>query len=41
MNAVSSKLTLEAVRKMNAAVDVDKQDPATVAGQFLTANGLK
>ena len=41
MNAVSSKLTIEAMRKMNSAVDLDKQDPATVAGQFLSANGLK
>ena len=41
LNAVSSKLTIEAMRKMNGAVDLDKQDPATVAGQFLSANGLK
>src|SRR3954447_25126076 len=41
LNAVSSKLTVEAMRKMNAAVDLDKQDEAKVAGQFLTANGLK
>ena len=41
LNAVSKKLTLEAMRKMNAAVDIDKQDPAQVAGQFLEANGLK
>src|SRR3954447_5455062 len=37
---VSSKLTLDAIQKMNAAVDVDKQKPAAVARQFLQANGL-
>ena len=41
LNAVSAKLTLEAIRKMNAAVDIDKKDPAEVAGSFLSANGLK
>jgi osmoprotectant transport system substrate-binding protein len=41
MNAVSSKLTLEAMRKMNGAVVLDKQDPAKIADQFLKANGLK
>jgi osmoprotectant transport system substrate-binding protein len=41
LNAVSSKLTVEAMRKMNAAVDLDKQDPAKVADSFLKANGLK
>jgi osmoprotectant transport system substrate-binding protein len=41
MNAVSAKLTNEAMRKMNAAVDLDKQKPADVAGAFLKANGLK
>ena len=41
LNAVSAKLTVEAMRKMNAAVDLDKQDPAKIADQFLTANGLK
>jgi osmoprotectant transport system substrate-binding protein len=41
LNAVSSKLTVEAMRKMNAAVDLDKQDPAKVAASFLSANGLK
>jgi osmoprotectant transport system substrate-binding protein len=40
LNGVSSKLTLEAIQKMNAAVDVDKQKPAAVARQFLQANGL-
>jgi osmoprotectant transport system substrate-binding protein len=41
LNAVSAKLTVEAMRKMNAAVDLDKQDPAKIADQFLKANGLK
>ena len=41
LNAVSAKLTNEAMRKMNAAVDLDKQKPADVAGAFLKANGLK
>ncbi len=40
LNAVSSKLTLPAIRSMNAAVDLDKRDPATVAATFLKANGL-
>lgn len=41
LNDVSAKLTIEAMRTMNAAVDIDKQDPAQVASQFLSANGLK
>jgi osmoprotectant transport system substrate-binding protein len=41
LNAVSSKLTVEAMRKMNGAVDLDQQDEAKVADQFLKANGLK
>ncbi|MGZ4279366.1 MAG: ABC transporter substrate-binding protein [Solirubrobacteraceae bacterium] len=40
LNAVSAKLTNEAMQKMNAAVDLDKQKPADVAKQFLQANGL-
>jgi osmoprotectant transport system substrate-binding protein len=40
LNAVSGKLTVEAMQKMNAAVDLDKQDPKSVAQQFLSANGL-
>jgi osmoprotectant transport system substrate-binding protein len=40
LNAVSALLTLDAIRKMNAAVILDKQAPASVAGQFLKANGL-
>jgi len=40
LNTVTSKLSLEAIQKMNAAVDIDKQKPADVAKQFLQANGL-
>jgi osmoprotectant transport system substrate-binding protein len=40
VNAVTSKLTNEALQKMNGAVDLDKQKPADVAKQFLQANGL-
>lgn len=40
INAVSSKLTLPAIRSMNAAVAVSKDDPAAVAQKFLKANGL-
>src|SRR3954469_20604773 len=41
MNAVTSKLSNEALQKMNGAVDLDKQKPADVAKKFLQANGLK
>jgi osmoprotectant transport system substrate-binding protein len=40
LNAVSATLTTEAMQKMNAAVDLDKQKPADVAKQFLQANSL-
>ena len=40
INAVTSKLTNEALQKMNGAVDLDKQKPADVAKKFLQANGL-
>ena len=40
VNAVSSKLTLPAIIAMNKAVEVDKKSAASVAGQFLKANGL-
>jgi glycine betaine/choline ABC-type transport system substrate-binding protein len=29
------------MQQLNAAVDIQKLDPATVAGEFLKANGLK
>jgi osmoprotectant transport system substrate-binding protein len=40
INKVSSLLTLPAIQKMNAAVALDQQAPATVAREFLHANGL-
>ena len=40
LNAVSAKLTEEAMRRMNAAVDIDKRKPAAVAKAFLEANQL-
>ena len=41
VNAVSAKLTLPAILAMNKATQLNKQNPATVAGAFLKANGLK
>jgi osmoprotectant transport system substrate-binding protein len=40
INAVSAKLSTQALRLMNAAVELDQQSPAPVARQFLAANGL-
>jgi osmoprotectant transport system substrate-binding protein len=40
INAVSAKLSTQALRVMNAAVDLDQQSPSLVARQFLRANGL-
>ncbi|MGB2711007.1 MAG: glycine betaine ABC transporter substrate-binding protein, partial [Conexibacter sp.] len=40
LEAVDATLTTEAMQKMNAAVDIDKQSPADVARQFLEANSL-
>jgi glycine betaine/choline ABC-type transport system substrate-binding protein len=40
VDAVSAKLTNQAMQKMNAAVDIDKNKPADVAMKFLQANGL-
>ncbi|MFZ0040299.1 MAG: glycine betaine ABC transporter substrate-binding protein [Solirubrobacteraceae bacterium] len=40
LNKVSALLTLPAIIKMNAAVQLDQQSPATVAHTFLAANGL-
>jgi osmoprotectant transport system substrate-binding protein len=40
VDAVSAKLTLAAMKQMNKAVAIDKQQPAAVAKQFLQANGL-
>jgi osmoprotectant transport system substrate-binding protein len=41
VNAVSALLSTEAMRRMNAAVVLDKQDPGAVASSFLKANKLK
>ena len=41
LNATSALLSTEAMRRMNAAVVLDKQDPAAVASAFLKANNLK
>jgi osmoprotectant transport system substrate-binding protein len=40
VDAVSAKLTNEAMQRMNAAVDIDKNSPADVAKKFLEANDL-
>ena len=40
VNAVSAKLTLNAIVAMNKAIEVDKQSAAAVAKAFLKANGL-
>jgi osmoprotectant transport system substrate-binding protein len=40
LNAVSAKLTTEAIAQMLQQTDVDKKDPQSVAQEFLTANGL-
>ena len=39
-NKVSKLLTIPAIQQMNKAVSVEKQSPAAVAKQFLSANGL-
>lgn len=41
INAVSAKLTTRSMRKLNAAVDIDKESPADAANAFLKANGLR
>ncbi len=41
VNAVSAKLTVQAMIAMNKAVAIDKKSPAAVASAFLKANGLK
>jgi osmoprotectant transport system substrate-binding protein len=40
INKVSALLTQKAIIALNSAVEVDKQNPATVAKAFLKANGL-
>ena len=40
INKVNSLLTQKAITSMNAAVAINKQDPAAVASSFLKANGM-
>jgi osmoprotectant transport system substrate-binding protein len=40
IDAVSAKLTTAAMRKMNAAVDIDRRTPQAVASEFLRRYGL-
>ena len=40
INRVSSLLSLPAMRELNAAVMINNEDPATVAQQFLQAQGI-
>lgn len=40
INRVSALLTSDAIRAMNAQVDLDKEDPEDVAAAFLKKNGL-
>ncbi len=40
VNKVSALLTIPAIQQMNKAVSIDKQAPASVAAQFLRANGM-
>jgi glycine betaine/choline ABC-type transport system substrate-binding protein len=40
VNSVNKLLTNQAMQSMNAAVDLDKQEPAAVAKSFLQANNL-
>ena len=40
LNAVSAKLTNDALQRMNGAVDLQKRKPADVARDFLRAGGL-
>jgi osmoprotectant transport system substrate-binding protein len=40
VNKVSAKITTEEITKLNAAVDLDREDPRDVAGKWLTDQGL-
>ena len=40
INSVSKLLSTDVIRELNAEVDIQGQDPATVAAQFLSENGL-
>lgn len=40
LDAVSAALTTENITELNGRVEIDAEDPATVAGDFLTEQGL-
>lgn len=40
VNKVSAKITTEEITKLNAKVDLDKEDPADVAKEWLSGQGL-
>jgi osmoprotectant transport system substrate-binding protein len=40
INKINSQLTTPVIRRLNQAVDISGQDPATVAHQFLATHGL-
>ena len=40
LDAVSAKLTTEAIAGMLKQTDIDKKDPKAVAAEFLSTNGL-
>jgi osmoprotectant transport system substrate-binding protein len=40
LNAVTAKLTTDAMRRMNGAVDIDQRDPREVAAEFLRRQKL-
>ncbi len=40
LDAVSAELDNETITELNGRVEIDKEDPATVAGDFLTDTGL-
>jgi osmoprotectant transport system substrate-binding protein len=41
LDAVSRRLSTDAMRRMNAAVVLDKRSPRAVADEFLRRQGLK
>ncbi len=41
LNSVSEKLTLENMQELNGLVDLEREDPADVASDFLKEQGLK
>jgi osmoprotectant transport system substrate-binding protein len=40
LNAISAALTTEELSELNALVDVEREDPADVATQWLEENGF-